>query len=203
MYTTLLSRLSQAIVRDGASGLASLMTDDAVLELPLVAPPVRVAGRAAITDFLGRAAHAPRLRFTEHRLVALHASDDSDELVAEFELHGTARGTDQPFCLPSIAVLRERAGQIALYRDYFNPALVARAASAQPKLVIERLRHAIARKDMDAFAGLFANDRRARVRVRGAWASSAPRRPRSDPRVPDCLVSPGTDRYSGSTSSRA
>jgi ketosteroid isomerase-like protein len=134
------------------------MADDAVLELPLVAPPVRIQGRAAIAAFLARAAHAPRLHFKEHRLLALHISAASDDVVAEFELHGTAEGTNESFCLPSIAVLRECDGQITRYRDYFNPALVAHVAGAQQRLVVERLRRAIADKDMDAFAGLFALD---------------------------------------------
>jgi ketosteroid isomerase-like protein len=158
MPTTVLSRLSEAILHDGPTGLAALMTDDAVLELPLVSPPVRLVGRAAITAFLQQVAHAPRLDFNEHRLVAMHAGADADEYVAEFELRGTARASGEPFCLPSIAVIRERHGQIALYRDYFNPALVMRAAGAQPRLIVERLRRAIADKDMDAFAGLFAAD---------------------------------------------
>ncbi len=156
--TRVLSRLSDAILRDGATGLSDLMAEDAVLELPLVAPPLRIQGRTAIAAFLARAAHASRLHFKEHRLVALHASAESDESVAEFELRGTAHGTDESFCLPSIAVVRECDGQITYYRDYFNPALVARAAGAQPRLVVERLRRAIADKDMDAFARLFALD---------------------------------------------
>jgi len=158
MSPALLSRLSEAILRDGPAGFAALMADDAVLELPLVAPPVRIHGRAAIAAFLAQVRHAPRLAFEEHRLVALHASDEPGDMVAEFELRGTTRGTDEPFCLPSIAVLRERNGEIVLYRDYFNPALVARAAGAQPRLVVQRLRQAMADKDMDAFADLFARD---------------------------------------------
>ncbi|HET6317762.1 MAG TPA: hypothetical protein VFG86_14985 [Chloroflexota bacterium] len=51
--TSVLSRLSQAILRNGATGLATLMAEDAVLELPLVAPPVRIQGRSAIAAFLG------------------------------------------------------------------------------------------------------------------------------------------------------
>jgi uncharacterized protein len=156
--TSVLSRLSEAILRNGATGLATLMAEDAVLELPLVAPPVRIQGRSAIAAFLGNVAHAPRLQFNELRLVALHASTTPGDVVAEFELRGTARGSGEAFCLPSIAVVRERDGQITLYRDYFNPALVARAAAAQPRLIVERLGRAMRAKDMDGFAELFASD---------------------------------------------
>ena len=58
--------------------------------------------------------------------VTIHETTDPEVIIAEFEYQGTVAGTEEPFVLPGIFVLRVRDGEIVSSRDYFDHVTAAR-----------------------------------------------------------------------------
>jgi ketosteroid isomerase-like protein len=105
---------------------------------PLRAPALRT--RDELREHFGggegsRPADAdpPQLRRVAN--ITIHETTDPEVIVAEFEYHGTAVGTGEPFALPGIFVLRVRNGEIVSSRDYFDHVTAARAQGWLGELV--------------------------------------------------------------------
>jgi uncharacterized protein (TIGR02246 family) len=126
---TLLERLRAASMAQDAERLADLYAVDGVHEFPFTTPdgPTRLAGRAAIAEFLAAVYRSLPLRYTEYRTIAVHRAGDRT-LVVEQEVLGVNDATGARFTLPNIAVISVDAeGLITSFRDYANPVAVAEA----------------------------------------------------------------------------
>lgn len=102
--------------------LSDLYAEDGVHEMPFAPPgvPRRIEGRENIRAFLGRAAGAAPMTFTEFRDVRIHETADSETIICEYDLHGVVTKTSEPFVFGYILLLTVRDGQIALVRDYMD-----------------------------------------------------------------------------------
>jgi uncharacterized protein len=58
--------------------------------------------------------------------ITIHETADPEVVVAEFEYHGIAAATGEPFVQPGILVLRVRDGEIVSSRDYLDHVTSAR-----------------------------------------------------------------------------
>jgi ketosteroid isomerase-like protein len=63
--------------------------------------------------------------------ITIHETTDPEVIIAEFEYVGT----DEPFALPGIFVLRVRDGEIVSSRDYFDHLTAARVRGRLDELV--------------------------------------------------------------------
>jgi ketosteroid isomerase-like protein len=61
----------------------------------------------------------------------VHQTLDPDVVVVEFEVDGTAVRTGRPYQLRYICVITVRDGEIAGYRDYWNPLALAEALGGE------------------------------------------------------------------------
>jgi uncharacterized protein (TIGR02246 family) len=122
-----LARRRQLILNGDADGFADLFTPDAVIEVPFSGPPgqpVRLEGREVIREF-SRQMLASQMRLEDFEVAELHQTSDPEVVIVEMRTKGTVTTTGQRFTATSIQVLRIREGQIALFRDFADPRVVA------------------------------------------------------------------------------
>ena len=115
-----LSRRSRLILSGDADGFADLFSPDAVIEAPFSGPPgtpMRLEGREAIREYSRRVMAAP-LRLEDFAVTELYQTQDPEVVIAEVQAKGTVTSTGRSFVARSIQVLRIRAGQIVLFRDF-------------------------------------------------------------------------------------
>ncbi len=115
-------------------GYVALFAPDGVIELPFAGPklPARLEGRDAIEEFTRRSA---AIHIEDLEATAVHHTADPEVVIVELITRAKVTGTGQAFTGRSIQVFRIRAGQIVLFRDYFNPAAWTNCSPA------ERRRH--------------------------------------------------------------
>ncbi|UGQ10194.1 nuclear transport factor 2 family protein [Yinghuangia sp. ASG 101] len=116
-------RRALAAVGDVSAQLAEY-TDDAVLEFPYAAPPVRVEGRARISAYLTAALAVFEMRLTVTRV---HECADPDVLIAEYTSEGRVTTTGKPYANTYISVVAFHGGLIAHQREFYNPSAAAEA----------------------------------------------------------------------------
>jgi uncharacterized protein len=114
-------RVKQAALAKDSS-YADLYAEDGVHEMPFAPPgvPRRIEGRENIRAFLGRAAGAAPMTFTEFSNVRIHDTADKDTIICEYDLRGVVTRTGEPFVFGYILLLTVRDGRIALVRDYMD-----------------------------------------------------------------------------------
>ena len=107
------------------TGYAGLWAVDGVMEFPFAPPnyPTRLAGRAAIEDYLR--GYPDLLDVREITEQTVHRTTDPDVVVAEFEAAGRVVATGRPYRMRYAAVVTARDGEIVSYRDYWNPLAAA------------------------------------------------------------------------------
>ncbi|RJQ71710.1 nuclear transport factor 2 family protein [Pseudonocardiaceae bacterium YIM PH 21723] len=103
-----------------ADALADLHAPDAVFEFPLLAPnrPERYVGREEIRAGFRAVWSAAPVRVNRIERVSLNQSTDPEVIIAEQLAHATHTGTGAEISLPSLLMLRVRAGSIVHVRDY-------------------------------------------------------------------------------------
>jgi uncharacterized protein len=108
-----------------ADGLADLYAPDAVIESPFAPPgaPARLAGREAIREYTRQVIASP-LRVDDYEVTELYQTQDPEVVIVEMRANGTLTTTGQSFAATSIQILRIRAGQIVLFRDFANPRIL-------------------------------------------------------------------------------
>jgi uncharacterized protein len=126
-----LARRRRLILSGDADGFADLFAPDAVIESPFAPPgvPSRLEGREAIRDY-SRHVMASPLRLEDFEVAELYQTQDPEVVIAEMRAKGTLTTTGQSFAATSIQVLRIRAGQIVLFRDFANPRVLEEATGA-------------------------------------------------------------------------
>src|SRR3954453_14970943 len=123
--------LERALAAVGAAdyvAMASIYTEDYVLELPYAEPePVRLQGFKEIGTYLGPSMKS--LRFSLE-LTTVHECLDPDLLIAEYTSQGEETTTGKPCANVYIGVWRFRGGQVCGVKEFYNPQLAQRALTA-------------------------------------------------------------------------
>lgn len=116
--------LAYLLAKDMA-GFIGLYAQDATMEFPFAPPgrPCRLHGRAEVHDYLIDYPQVLDLHGIANTTV--HRTDDPEVIIAEFTAEGRVVATGKPYVAQYIAVLTVRNGQIAHYRDYWNPSTFA------------------------------------------------------------------------------
>lgn len=100
---------------------ASLLDEDAVLDLPYVNDGLIVRGRADILQFFRRSM-SKSVSGIVYKLDQAYPSPKAGALVMEISTQGTATGREYTNRLVGIFVFRD--GKIVLFREYFNSAKI-------------------------------------------------------------------------------
>lgn len=105
------------------------LADDVVIESPFApeGSPRRIEGKAAWLEFATKERSNLPFRLDSQRVTALHETKDSNVLIVEYELTGTALATGRTSTAPFIGVLRVRDGLVVGWREYQDKAAIARA----------------------------------------------------------------------------
>jgi ketosteroid isomerase-like protein len=113
------------------TGYAGLWAADGVFEFPFAPPnyPARLDGRAAVEEYLRGYPDLLDVQAIPEQTV--HETADPDVVIAEFEAAGVVVSTGRPYRMRYVAVITARDGEIAHYRDYWNP-LAAAAVMGGP-----------------------------------------------------------------------
>jgi uncharacterized protein len=115
-----LAERRRLILSGDIDGFADLFAPDGVIEGPFTGPPgtsLRLAGREAIREY-SRHVMASPLRLEDFEVVELYQTQDPEVVIVELRTKGTVTTTGRSFAATSIQVLRIRAGQIVLFRDF-------------------------------------------------------------------------------------
>ena len=107
-------------------GMLENYTDDCVFEFPYSDPerPVRLEGRETVRSYLTSAFETFRfgLEITE-----VHPTSDPDKIVLEYVSDGSVVPTAKPYGNRYIGIFWFRDGRISHVREFYNPAVAARA----------------------------------------------------------------------------
>jgi uncharacterized protein len=113
-----------AVSRGDVGGQLEHCTEDMVLELPYADPPVRLEGKEAIRAHVGPALETFSFRLDIHRVIECA---DPDTLVLEYTSEGRVVPSGRAYANSYIGVVQFRDGRICHQREYYNPAVAARA----------------------------------------------------------------------------
>src|SRR5471030_2690746 len=104
-----------------AKSFFDLMAEDLVMEFPYARPgmPTRVEGRAAVLAHLVKVGDGVSVDSASN--LAVHETTDPEVVILEFDGHGRALKTGEPYEQRYISVIRARGGKILHFKDYWNP----------------------------------------------------------------------------------
>src|SRR6202453_4545982 len=115
-----LAQRRQLLLSGDIDGFVNLFAPDGVIEAPFTGPPgapLRLEGRDAIREY-SRHVMASPLRLEDFEVVELYQTQDPEVVIVELRTKGTVTTMGQSFVATSIQILRIRAGQIVLFRDF-------------------------------------------------------------------------------------
>jgi uncharacterized protein len=106
--------------------LGKMVAEDVRFEAPYAGDGISVVGREALVDMFGSTlgGFVDRLHL---EITALYPGLNSDVLVAEYQSKATVLSTGRPYENRYIGVFERRNGLLALWREYFNPEILAAA----------------------------------------------------------------------------
>lgn len=130
-------RFIRATADNAWDDLADLYDSNVVIEIPFAPPgiPQRTEGRERLRERFKNIAGLRR--FDKAELLAMHETQDSEVVVAEWNVHGQVIATGRSFTFSYIMVVRVRDGRIVSSRDYSNPIDGAKAFDRLPQLFEE------------------------------------------------------------------
>ena len=108
-------------VDPSAESFVDMMSEDFVMEFPFARPGMqtRIEGRPAVLTYLMSVVQGISVDSVDH--VVVHETTDPDVVIVEFDGHGRATRTGEPYEQRYISVIRTRDGRIVHYKDYWNP----------------------------------------------------------------------------------
>ena len=120
-----LERVIEALNTADYGAMATLYTEDYVLEMPYEDPePVRLEGLGEVATHLGPL--LTTFRFTLS-LTTVHECLDPDVLIAEYTSDGVVTTTGKPYRNTYIGIWRFRDGRVCGVKEFYNPLLALRA----------------------------------------------------------------------------
>jgi uncharacterized protein len=104
-----------------AESFVDMMAEDFVMEFPFARPGMqsRIEGRTAVLTYLVTVGQGVSIDSVSN--VVAHDTGDPDVVIVEFDGHGRAVKTGEPYEQRYISVIRTRDGRIVHYKDYWNP----------------------------------------------------------------------------------
>jgi NAD(P)-dependent dehydrogenase (short-subunit alcohol dehydrogenase family)/ketosteroid isomerase-like protein len=127
----LIERFFDHVGRGEWMSLLDFYSDDAVVEQPFAKPaPIRLVGRAAISQHFASAARAPlRLRVMNLRVLETR---DPEAIMAEYDYDGRVTTSGQHFVVANVQLFRIKGGKIVMSRDFHDHAAIAAAFGGSP-----------------------------------------------------------------------
>jgi hypothetical protein len=124
-----------ALAKD-LDGFADLFAPDGVHELPFAPPgiPRRLEGRETLREYFAAITGTP-LKHTGFTDMTVYETTDPGVIIAEYDAHGTVTSTGRPYQLRYVQIVKVRDGQIALWRDYWDPLASAELLGRIPDLL--------------------------------------------------------------------
>ncbi len=110
-----------ARIDPAAGNFIEMMAEDFVMEFPYARPgmPTRVEGRAAVLAHLAKVGDGVSVDSASNLVV--HETKDPEVVILEFDGHGRALKTGEPYEQRYISVIRARGGKMVHFKDYWNP----------------------------------------------------------------------------------
>jgi ketosteroid isomerase-like protein len=134
--------LMQGISAGAWSELHTWFSDETVVEYPFALPaPFRLEGIEAVKKYFAAISAYP-LKLQMRNMV-VHATQDPEVVVAEWDYEGLVTTTGQAFQVSNITVTTVRNGKIVHSRDYHNHAVLAGVMGRLPALLETLSKHAI------------------------------------------------------------
>lgn len=122
----LVQRLFHGLRTRDADHFIEFMAPDAVMELPFPAPgmPERLVGREEIRAHLAERWSGLTGLEIHGIYPAVHETTDPEVFIVENDVDMTRPGADRARIRTSVNVIRVQDGQVTLFRDYMNNALI-------------------------------------------------------------------------------
>jgi ketosteroid isomerase-like protein len=119
--STLIEEGVRLLLAQDMLGFADLWAEDGTMEFPFAprGAPRLLEGRAAVREYLRHYTDHMDVRAVPKRTV--HVTTDPNVAIAELEVTGVAMATGRDYRLAYVAVVTARDGEIAHYRDYWDP----------------------------------------------------------------------------------
>lgn len=133
----MLDRMLPLLRGKDLNGIADLYAEDGVHELPFAPSgvPRRIDGREQIRAYFTSTLSSVPLAFHEFRPVAIHDTDDPEVVIAEYDAHGEVTTTGHSFTVRYLWILRISNGEIASWRDYWNPLEILELQGTPPVVI--------------------------------------------------------------------
>jgi ketosteroid isomerase-like protein len=108
-------------VDPAAEGFVDMMSEDFVMEFPFARPGMqrKIEGKTAVLTYLVTVMQGVSVDSVSD--VVVHDTADPDVVIVEFEGHGRALKTGEPYDQRYVSVIRTRDGKIVHYKDYWDP----------------------------------------------------------------------------------
>lgn len=125
-YSAMLRRALGDRLAPNALTFQEMVAPDGVVEFPFAPPGFasRLDGRDALVAHLKRV--GGRVKFDRMSEPVIHATNDPEVLIIEFDGFGHGVTTGEPYQQRYICVIRTRGGNIVHIREYWNPLAVLR-----------------------------------------------------------------------------
>ena len=132
----IVSKFLEAEARQDVEGMADVLAEDIVFEMPFALPglPDRVEGKRTVVDFLERFLGKGRGMFTGWDLhnIRIYPSGDPELFFTELDGQGVVAQSGYQYRQKYIILFRISEGRISHWREYLNPLpLQAAIASIQ------------------------------------------------------------------------
>lgn len=123
--TEIVSRFLEAEAQQDVQGMADVLADDIVFEMPFALPglPDRVEGKGTVVEFLEKFLGKERGMFTEWDLhkIRIYPGGDPDLVFAELDGKGVVAQSRYQYRQKYIILFRVSDGRINHWREYLNP----------------------------------------------------------------------------------
>ncbi|TDK23671.1 nuclear transport factor 2 family protein [Arthrobacter crusticola] len=112
-------------------GWTDLCAEDVVAEFPFApeGSPSVIEGRAALYEYLR--GYPETIDVRELPTTTMYATGDPDLVVMEWSVAGTVVRTGNPYAMRYATFVTFRDGEIATYREYWNPQVFLAALDGQ------------------------------------------------------------------------
>jgi len=119
------SRFLEAEAKQDVQGMADVLAEDIVFEMPFALPdlPDRVQGKATVVEFLEQFLGKEHGMFTgwDLRNIRIYPGGDPDLFFAELHGQGVVVKSGYEYRQKYMSLFRVSDGRISLWREYLNP----------------------------------------------------------------------------------
>ena len=121
----IVSRFLEAEANQDVQGMADVLAEDVVFEMPFALPglPDRVEGKGTVVEFLEQFLGKERGMFTDWNIynIRIYPGGDPDLFFAELDGQGVVAQSGYQYRQKYIILFRVSDGRISHWREYLNP----------------------------------------------------------------------------------